>query len=102
MNLLAFRFEVLGHLLVAVVLSHRPQRPVQLIELLLEELLLFGNPSSARHRANFSVHASRDGGLSWPESVVVYPGGAAYSDMSFTSSGDLVVLFEKDDYNTIA
>ena len=66
------------------------------------ELLLFGNPSSARHRANFSVHASRDGGLSWPESVVVYPGGATYSDMSFTSSGDLVVLFEKDEYNTIA
>lgn len=66
------------------------------------ELVLFGNPSSARHRANFSVHSSRDGGRSWPESLVVYPGGAAYSDMSFTRSGDLAILFEKDGYNTVA
>ena len=65
-------------------------------------LLLFGNPSNARRRENFSVHASYDGGRTWPESVVVYAGGAAYSDMSLTRRGELAVLFEKDNYNSVA
>lgn len=62
--------------------------------------VFFGNPSS-RSRANFSVHTSLDGGRTWPESVVVYPGGAAYSDMTFTRNGSVAVLFEKDNYNTV-
>ena len=64
-------------------------------------LLLFGNPSS-HERANFSVHVSRDGGRSWPQSVVVYPGGSAYSDMTLTRDGQLAVLFERDNYNSVA
>ena len=34
--------------------------------------LLFGNPSHAR-RLNFSVHASDDGGRTWPRSTVAAP-----------------------------
>lgn len=63
--------------------------------------LYFGNPSSSR-RANFSVHRSHDGGLTWPEATVVYPGGSAYSDMTFLRNGSLAVLFEKDNYNTLS
>ena len=55
----------------------------------------------ARYRANFSVHTSYDGGSSWPESVV-YAGGAAYSDLTFTRNGSVAVLFEKDNYNSVA
>lgn len=64
--------------------------------------LYFGNPSTARWRANYSIHTSHDGGRTWPESVVVYPGGAAYSDMSFNRNGDVVAFFEKDNYNTVS
>ena len=65
-------------------------------------VVYFSNPSNARHRANYSVHATRDGGRVWDGGVVVYGGGAAYSDMSLTRHGDLAVLFERDNYNTVA
>jgi len=64
--------------------------------------LYFANPSNSRHRANFSIHGSLDGGSTWPLSQVVYPGGGAYSDMAFTRNGSVAVLFEKDNYNTVA
>ena len=64
--------------------------------------LYFANPSNSRHRANFSIHASLDGGNTWPLSQVVYPGGGAYSDMAFTQNGSVAILFEKDNYNTVA
>lgn len=56
--------------------------------------LLFANPSHAS-RLNFSVHASDDGGRTWPRSSVVWPGDAAYSDMAFLRNGSVAVLFEK-------
>jgi len=37
------------------------------------------NPSSTRWRANLSVHASSDGGRTWPQSRVLYAGGASAS-----------------------
>ena len=57
--------------------------------------LLFGNPSHAGHRLNFSVHRSDDGGRTWPRATVVYAGDAAYSDMAFTRNGSVAVLFER-------
>merc|ERR1719331_1047098 len=56
--------------------------------------LVFGNPSSHR-RLNYSLHRSYDGGRTWPASVVVYPGGAAYSDTTFTRNGSVAVFYEK-------
>ena len=62
-------------------------------------VVYFGTPSNTHHgRYNFSVHASFDGGRSWPKSAVVYPGSSAYSDLAFTKSGSVAVLFEKDGY----
>mmetsp|Transcript_15099 Transcript_15099/g.30537 ORF Transcript_15099/g.30537 Transcript_15099/m.30537 type:complete len:147 (-) Transcript_15099:248-688(-) len=57
-------------------------------------MLLLGNPSSKR-RLNFTVHASDDGGRTWPRATVVFPGDAAYSDMAFTRNGSVAVLFER-------
>ena len=64
--------------------------------------LFFGNPSNGRYRVNYSIHASLDGGHTWPLSEVVYSGGAAYSDLAFTRNGSIAVLFEKDNYNTVS
>ena len=62
----------------------------------LPKTMLFANPSHAGpHRLNFSVHASKDGGLSWPYHSVVFPGDSAYSDMALTRNGSVAVLFEK-------
>jgi len=57
--------------------------------------LVFGNPSNVGRRLNFSVHASDDGGRTWPRATVVFPGDAGYSDMAFTRNGSVAVLFEK-------
>jgi len=59
----------------------------------------FGNPSN-HGRGNFSVHSSSDGGRTWPKSVIVYPGGSEYSDMTFLRNGSIGIFFEKDGYNT--
>ena len=59
------------------------------------------NPSSHR-RENFSVHVSGDGGHTWPRSDILYPGAAAYSDVTWTREGALGFVFERDDYNTVA
>ena len=53
-----------------------------------------------------SVHASDDGGRTWPRSTVVWGGDAAYSDMAFTRNRSVAILFEKggggNPYLTIA
>ena len=63
--------------------------------------VIFANPSS-HSRANFSLHQSFDDGSTWPAHRVVYAGGGAYSDIAFTRNGSVAVLFEKDNYNTVA
>ena len=64
-------------------------------------VLYFGNPSSEGSRTNYSVHVSRDGGRKWVPHTQVYAGGAAYSDMTLTSAGELACVFEKDGYKEI-
>ena len=64
--------------------------------------LYFGNPSNPRARGNFSVHHSTDGGITWPTSSIIYPGPAAYSDMSTTRDGRLGFLFERNNYRYIS
>ena len=41
--------------------------------------LLFSNPASTTSRVNMTVRRSRDGGLTWPDSVQIWAGGGAYS-----------------------
>jgi sialidase-1 len=41
--------------------------------------LLFSNPASTTSRVNMTVRRSRDGGLTWPDSAQIWPGGGAYS-----------------------
>ena len=59
-----------------------------------ENTILFSNPASDCARKNLILRFSFDDGRSWPESLVVDPGTAAYSDLAVI--GDTIyVLYEK-------
>lgn len=57
-------------------------------------VLLFSNPSSQTARANLTLRASMDSGKTWPRSLVVYPGPAAYSDIAVTKRKQIACLYE--------
>lgn len=57
-------------------------------------VLLFSNPSSQTARANLTLRASMDNGKIWSRSLVIYPGPAAYSDITVTEHKQVACLFE--------
>jgi sialidase-1 len=60
--------------------------------------LLFSNANSKEVRKNMTVKVSYDEGKSWSEQKTIYAGSAAYSSLSVLDNGDIVLLFEKDNY----
>ena len=71
-------------------------------------MVLFSNPDSSREpapggvfwpRRNLTLRLSRDGGRTWPESYIVDPGAAGYSDLSASSEkgedGVIYCLYEQ-------
>jgi sialidase-1 len=67
-----------------------------------EEILAASMPNTLKHRRNGTVFVSRDGGKSWPEKHVIYPGEFAYSCLVQLPDGRLGCLFERDDYSKIS
>lgn len=65
------------------------------------EALYFSNANHSRERKNLSLRKSLDQGQTWGEARVIYPGAAAYSDIVELKNGNIGVIFEKDDYQTI-
>lgn len=63
-----------------------------------KEFIVFGNPASSSSRANFTLRASADGGLTWPVSRQLYAGSAAYSSICALPDRSIGVFFEKDSY----
>lgn len=63
--------------------------------------ILFSNPASGERRERMTLKLSRDNGLTWPGSYLVYAGPAAYSDMVNLPKGKIGLLFEfgKSDSN---
>lgn len=57
-------------------------------------ILLVSNAASSR-RELLSLHASLDGGLSWPLFTWVLPGAAAYSDIAELDDGALAIVCER-------
>jgi sialidase-1 len=45
-----------------------------------------------------TVNVSYDEGKSWSQQKTIYAGSAAYSSLSVLDNGDIVLLFEKDNY----
>lgn len=61
-------------------------------------LLLFSNPHTAKQdhkdRVNVSIHASEDGGRTWPVSKLLQPGPSAYSDLAVLPDGMILCFYE--------
>ncbi|UJH92642.1 glycoside hydrolase [Antarcticibacterium sp. 1MA-6-2] len=45
------------------------------------------------------MRISYDEGKTWSEGKTIYPGGAAYSDLTILANGEIGVFFEADDYS---
>jgi len=58
--------------------------------------LLFSNPADVNNRKNLTIRISYDEGLTWENSKILYPDGAAYSSMVVLPNGDLANFYEKD------
>lgn len=64
-----------------------------------KDILLFSNSNDAEQRKNLSVRISYDEGETWSEGKTIYPGSAAYSDLTVLENGDIGVFFEADGYS---
>jgi sialidase-1 len=56
--------------------------------------ILFLNPADEKQRRNMMLRQSRDKGKSWPDSLVLYQGPSAYSDMTILQDGFIACLYE--------
>lgn len=62
------------------------------------DLLLFSNANSSESRTNMTVRYSENDGQSWSVGKTIYEGSAAYSSMTMLTNGEIMLFFEKDDY----
>jgi sialidase-1 len=57
-------------------------------------LLLFSNPADPKKRVNLTVRASADDGVTWPHTLVLHPGPAAYSSLVALDAAHAGCLYE--------
>lgn len=63
--------------------------------------LLFVNPNSQTKREKLTIRMSQDDGKSWSQGKEIYGGSSAYSDLVIQQNGQVGVLYERDNYQTI-
>ena len=64
--------------------------------------ILFSSPRGDK-RSDLHVWLSYDDAKTWPIKKQIYQGGAAYSNLiGLTETGQVGLLFEKDDYRSIS
>lgn len=68
--------------------------------------LAFSNAADVKERNNLSLRISRDGGISWYRSILIYHADkgndpSAYSDIVELDKKTIGVLFERDGYSSI-
>ncbi len=56
--------------------------------------LLFTNPANPDKRCNMTLRLSYDDGANWAKSMVLYPGPAAYSDVTKLPNGNVGCFYE--------
>lgn len=66
------------------------------------QTLLASLPDSPEKRVNGTLFLSRDGGKTWPDKRVIYPGGFGYSCLTRLSENRVGCLFERDDCRFIS
>jgi len=59
------------------------------------DILLFANPASETRRKQLTLRASLDDGFTWPLSLLVIEGDAAYCDLVFLPPDQVGILYEK-------
>lgn len=64
--------------------------------------VLLANPADTQARARLTVRLSADGCRTWPAARVLYAGAAAYCDLAVSADGEVLCLFEADDYARLA
>lgn len=64
-------------------------------------VLLFSNPAVPRGRNHLTVRASEDEGKTWPHARLVCEGSSAYSSLAVLPSGEIGLLYERNDYKTL-
>ncbi len=72
--------------------SNTPTRSVS------EGLLIFSNPAVPKGRSHLTVRVSLDEGKTWPYSRLICEGSSAYSALAALPSGEIGLLYERDDY----
>lgn len=60
-------------------------------------VLLFSNPASQSKRERMTVRGSFDDGRTWPVSLLLHAGPAAYSDLAVLADGRIACLYEAGD-----
>lgn len=63
--------------------------------------LVFANPASKSGRSQMTVRLSRDGGVTWAHSQLLYGPSAAYSCLGALSAERIGIVFERDDYSRL-
>jgi sialidase-1 len=61
-------------------------------------ILLFSNPAVPKGRNHVTVRASLDDGKTWPYARLICEGSSAYSTLAVLPSGEIGLLYERDDY----
>ncbi len=64
-------------------------------------VIIFSNAANEQKRANLTVRASFDDGVTWPRSFVIEPGGAAYSCLVRLSDEKFFCYYETAAYHSI-
>jgi len=82
----------------ASLISHSPPAGPQAGK----NLLLFSNPAVPKGRTHLTVRLSEDEGKTWPHSRLVCEGHSAYSSLAILPSGEIGLLYERDDYKQLA
>jgi sialidase-1 len=63
--------------------------------------VLIATPANPKKRTHMTVRLSYDACRTWPVAKVVHEGSSAYSDLAMTSDGQILLLYEADDYTKI-
>jgi sialidase-1 len=63
-----------------------------------KDLLIFSNPAVAKGRNHLTVRVSNDEGKTWPYARLICEGSSAYSSLAALPSGEIGLLYERDDY----
>jgi sialidase-1 len=64
--------------------------------------ILLATPARTDARTHLTVRLSSDECESWPISRVVDAGSSAYSDLAVTKGGEILLLYEADNYSRLA